>query len=129
VTREIARLTAHVLKNIVREDEMKEAGWKVGLAVRRNGPDHAVVIIPAPTDQILAPLGSRLANLCAERIVARRAQPGNVLAAPAAPVQHVHVGFFQAKPLPRQLQIPHDLAIGREFGKLGFGQNRVITHA
>jgi hypothetical protein len=37
--------------------------------------------------------------------------------------------FLQAEPLPRQLQIAHDLGIGREFGELGFGQNRVITHA
>jgi hypothetical protein len=108
---------------------MKEADREIGPAVRRNGPDHAVVIMPAPMDQILPPLGRGMANLCAERIVARRAQPGNVLAAPAAPVQHVHARFLQAKPLPRQLQIPHDLGIGREFGELGFGQNRVITHA
>jgi len=80
-------------------------------------------------DQIPPPLGRRLANLCTERIVARRAQPGNVLAAPAAPIQYVHPRFLQAKALPRQLQITHDLGIRRKLRELRFGQNRIITRA
>jgi len=98
-----------MLEHIVREDEVEEVRRERGLAVGRNGRDDSRVVMAVRLQQLPAALGRFLSNLGAERVIARVAQPGDILAAPAAPIEHVHLVSLKAEPLARLFKIAHDL--------------------
>src|SRR5207237_6039439 len=80
--------------------------------------------------QVLAAISGLVADLGAERVVAGVAQPRDIFAAPAAPVEHIHLVALQAEALARQLEIADDLRVRLEGRELIFGQVLVVgAHA
>jgi len=115
-----------MLKHIVREDEVEEVRRKRGLAVGRNGRDDSRIIMAGRLEEFPAALGSFLPYLGAERVLARVAQPRDVLAASAAPIEHVHLVPLKAEPLACLFEIADDLGIRPEGRKFCFGKRIVV---
>ena len=111
------------------KDEMKEVRRQIGLSIRSDRPDDAIIIMPASRNEIPAPLGRFFADFRTECVVAGIAQPGDIFAAAAAPVEHVHLAPGQAQALPRQFEITQDFGIGGEMGELCFTQRIVVAQS
>jgi hypothetical protein len=106
---------------------MEEVSRQRGLAVWRNGSDDARIVMAVGLQQLPATLGCLVPDFGTECVVAGVAQPGDVLAAPAAPIEHVHLVSLKTEPLARFFEIADDLGIRPEGRKFCFRKGIVVV--